>query len=319
MTGKTARIRKRAVTASSIIISLFFILLLLLKPTVAAESVGVGLRLCGRTVIPALFPFMVLSEILISCGFGELFGRLLGRPLAALFGISRESAAAVFLGFLCGFPVGTRMVLSLYDQGRIERSECERLLGFCNLPSIAFLVSAVGVSLYQNRLFGILLWLSSMSSAIVVGFATRKKGVLHTKTPVHSALPTPGISIFTSAVADGCTAMLSVCAYVLFFNAVIGCLSRFLGQFHLPSCCRALLFGFFELASGADASAAIPNKLASSVLCGLGVGWSGLSVHCQLITICDGRGLSYRFYFLARLCEGLLCAASVLLFYPLCF
>jgi hypothetical protein len=34
----------------------------------AAEA----LALCGRSVIPALFPFLVLSILLISLGFGEL-------------------------------------------------------------------------------------------------------------------------------------------------------------------------------------------------------------------------------------------------------
>ena len=35
------------------------------------EAAAAGLRLCGRSVIPALFPFMAASTMLVSMGFGE--------------------------------------------------------------------------------------------------------------------------------------------------------------------------------------------------------------------------------------------------------
>ena len=36
-------------------------------------------------------------------------------------------------------------------------------------------------------------------------------------------------------------------------------------------------------------------------------GWSGISVHCQVMTLCGGRGLSFRPYLLAKAFQGLLC------------
>lgn len=318
MTEKTARKNKRATAASFGMIVLFLILLLLKNPTVATECVAKGLALCARAVIPALFPFMVLSELLIACGFGEFFGERLGKPLSALFGISRESSAAIFLGFLCGFPVGAKMAVSLYDKGRITRRECERLLGFCNLPSIAFLVSTVGVSLYGSRAFGILLWLAAMTSACVVGILSRKKeATLKEASPC--ALPPLSVSTFTSAIASAITAMLSICAYILFFGTVLGCLAHTLADLAVPAWIRTLLYGFFELTSGIDAAASLSNRLLSVILSALAVGWSGLSIHCQLITLCDGRELSYRFYFFARLAEALICALLTLIFFPFCF
>ena len=297
---------------------LFLILLLLRNPTVATECVTKSLSLCARAVIPALFPFMVLSELLIACGFGELFGKGLGKPISALFGISRESSAALFLGFLCGFPVGAKMTLSLYDKGRIGRHECERLLGFCNLPSIAFLLSTVGSSLYESRAFGILLWVSAMTSACLVGlFSKRKRSSAKELSPFR--LPPLDIPAFTSAIASATTAMLSICAYILFFGTLVGTLSHVLAELSVPKEISALLYGLFELTSGTEAAASLSNRLFSVLLCALTVGWSGLSIHCQLITLCDGRGLSYRFYFLARIAEAIICALLVLIFFPFCF
>ncbi len=318
MTEKRLIKNRRTTAASLCLLVLFFLLLLLKNPSVAADGLERSLSLCARAIIPALFPFMVLSEILIACGFGDFFGKRFGHPIAALFGISRESAAAVFLGFLCGFPVGARMALALYDKGRIQKSECERLLGFSNLPSIAFLVSAVGVSLYQNRAFGILLWLSCMLSSVLIGVATRKKGASSTEAHL-SFVPPPTAKIFTAAIASASAAMLSICAYILFFGTVLGCLSHALTALSLPETVSALLYGFFELSSGTGAAALLESRPLSVLLCALTVGWSGLSIHCQLMTLCDGRGLSLRFYFRSRVAQAILCALLVLIFAPFCF
>lgn len=317
MTEKRFHPKRRITAATVCLLTLFLLLLLLKNPSVAAEALGHSLLLCARTILPALFPFMVLSELLIAFGFGEVLGKSLARPLSLLLGISREGGAAVFLGFLCGFPVGARMALSLYDKGRISKGECERLLGFSNLPSIAFLVSAVGASLYQNRNFGVLLWLSCMFSSIAVGVVTRKKGVPHTDTPPTFVSPSPA-KAFTLAITSATTAILSICAYILFFGTILACLSRVLTAFSLPESINALLYGFFELSSGVEAAASIHVRPLSVLLCALSVGWSGLSIHCQLMTLCDGRGLSLRFYFRARAAQALLCALLTLIFSPFC-
>ena len=41
-------------------------------------------------------------------------------------------------------------------------------------------------------------------------------------------------------------------------------------------------------------------------ICAALVGWSGFSVHLQMIGLCDGVSLSFRPYFLARLLQGIL-------------
>ncbi|MBO4980265.1 MAG: hypothetical protein J6D16_07645 [Clostridia bacterium] len=318
MTEKALVKSRRNTAAALCLLVLFLILLLLKNPSVATECVVRSLSLCARAIIPSLFPFMVLSELLIAFGFGDLFGQRLGRPLARLFGISAASASAVFLGFLCGFPVGARMTLALYDKGQIPKGECERLLGFSNLPSIAFLVSAVGSSLYRNRSFGILLWLCCMAGTVTVGMLTRKKGASVKQAPRTSPpAPTPGA--FTAAIASATAAMLTVCAYILFFGTVIGCLSHALKRLALGEAVNALLYGFFEISSGVGAAASLGNRPLSTALCALTVGWSGLSVHCQLMTLADGRSLSFRPYFLARVAQALLCALLVFVLSPFVF
>lgn len=318
MTESALLKRRKNSTAAACLLVFFFLLLLLKNPSVAKACVERALSLCASALIPSLFPFMVLAEILVACGFGTLFGQKLGRPVAALFGVSRESASALCLGALCGFPVGARMALSLYDGGRIDKYECERLLGLSSFPSVAFLFSTVGGTLYQSPRFGLLLWLSCLASSVAVGAVTRKKGASPKVAPTYS-LPPLDAKIFTAAIAKATAAMLSITAYVVFFAAVIGTLAQVLASFALPDVFRSLLFCFFELSSGVNAAATLESHALSVLLCALAVGWSGLSIHCQLLTICDGRDLSFRFYFRARAVEAILCAAIAMILAPFCF
>ena len=80
---------------------------------------------------------------------------------------------------------------------------------------------------------------------------------------------------------------------------------------HLSSRTSAVLFSFFELSGGMAHAAALEETAYAARLCAFGAGWSGLSVHCQVMSVCDGRGLSFRGYFLSKLVSGVLC---VLLF-----
>ena len=148
--------------------ALFSLLLFLRNAELATGAMSDALRLCATTLIPSLFPFLVLSEVVVNTGAGVPLGRLLYRPFRRLFGVSESGSCAVLLGLLCGFPVGTRCVLSLYRQGAIGRREAEHLLTFCNTPSSAFLISTVGYSLFHSRSFGYLLLGTTLLSAVVV-------------------------------------------------------------------------------------------------------------------------------------------------------
>ena len=298
----------------------FCFVLLLRNSDAAIDYIGRGLKLCVHTVIPSLFPFMVLSELLVSSGAGEAFGRIFSRPMRWFFGLSGAGSSAVVLGSMCGFPVGAKTAVALYDRNMISKTECEHLLTFSNNPSSAFLITAVGVSLFGNRRLGTLLYGVVLGSALLVGFIARfffhtrhPKGTVmstrHSHPHFPSGLHPGGISMFTEAVSGAANAMLTVCAYVVFFSAVTGafsCMAGTVGDLH-PSL-YALLCGVLELTGGISQASTLASPVSAAVLTAAMAGWSGLSVHCQIMTLCGGRGLSFKPYLMAKAAQGLLAA-----------
>ena len=81
--------------ASFLCVAIFFLVLLFTHADLAMDGVRRGLSLCTETLFPSLFPFLVLSELLIVMHVGEVLSRLFSRPVYRLFGLSGNAAAAL--------------------------------------------------------------------------------------------------------------------------------------------------------------------------------------------------------------------------------
>lgn len=293
------------------LMSTFCFILILRNSDAAIAYMGRGLTLCARTVIPSLFPFMVISELLVSSGVGEAFGRLFARLMRWLFGLSGAGASAVFLGSMCGFPVGAKTAVGLLDRNVISKSECEHLLTFTNNPSSAFLITAVGVSLYGNRRLGVVLYVTVLGTGFLVGFLARfflRRADTAEHPHFPSGLHIGGIETFTGAVSGAATGMLTVCAYVIFFSALtgaLGCAVADVGT--VGEVGYSLLSGLLEMTGGISLASSLPDHRWGLILTATFAGWSGISVHCQIMTLCGKRGLSFKPYLIAKAFQGLLC------------
>ena len=311
---KTSKAKKRSLPDSSVLLGALILasfILILCSSDVAIEYMKKGLSLCAKNVIPSLFPFMIISELIVSSGVGMRVSRLFARPMRWLFGVSEAGAAAYFLGIICGFPIGAKTAVSMYDKGMISKRETERLLAFCNNPGSAFVMSAVGVSLLHSHALGITLYVCVILSSMAVGVIGNllERGRKNEAGAVAYCCQNDAVKAITDAIQASALSMLSVCAYVVFFSAIVGCLGSAISRFSPPEEIVAVLFGFFELSSGVSAAAGIGGRLSAVLLCALFLGWSGLSVHFQVMSVCSGRGLSFKAYFISKAAQGILCAA----------
>lgn len=295
--------------------ALFCLFLILRNSDVAIEYMTAGLRLCARTVIPSLFPFLVLSELIVSGGIGGLLLKPFAGLLSRLFRLPPDGCCAMLLGMFCGFPVGARAAISAYDRGRLTRDEAERVICVSTEPSSAFLLNAVGVSLHGNRRYGSALLGITLLSALLIGLiAARIPSAGEPRPDAPDPVVEPsggsGARFFTDAIRQALNGMLTVSAYVVFFSAFCGTLTAVVDRWHLPETLRATVFCLTELSGGVSVASALTPPRLSALFTAFAVGWSGLSVHCQVLSVCDGRGLRMRRYFFAKLIHGLLTAAG---------
>lgn len=122
---------------------LVLFLAMLFSPKAVFEGAESGLLLWFQVVFPTLFPFMLVSGLMLSGGGLVGISRIFGRLFSTLFATSPNGSFAVIAGFLCGYPMGAKVSADLVRSGRISRDEGAYLLSFCNNTSPIFIMNFI--------------------------------------------------------------------------------------------------------------------------------------------------------------------------------
>ena len=308
-------------------------LALLADPQAALEAARNGLELCGNVIIPSLFPFFVLSSLVVDLGLAGYLGRLLEKLMRPLFRVNGACASALALGFIGGYPVGARTAISLYQNGMCSRTEAQRLLAFCNNSGPAFILGVVGAGVFASSRAGVLLCLAHALASVCVGILFRfypgdgkdRRGREGRAAPQFRARRFT--AVFTGAVKNSFLSTLNICAFVIFFTVVLQMLvttgvlpgiARLLGLLLSPlglteEWARRLLTGLVEISSGVWTLTGEGTFSGRLTMAAFLLGWAGLSVHCQVLSFLGDSGLSAKTYLAGKLLHGGLSAVFVAL------
>ena len=280
-----------------------------------------ALLLCGQTIIPSLFPFMIASDLLLQAGVGDLpMPPFFEKVTRRLFSVSAAGFCAFFVGLLCGFPIGAKFIADLYRSGKIGTEEATRLLCFCNNTGPAFLIAGVGISLLHSKALGITLYCIQILSALVCGLLLTRLKPGDNKIQISMASEEKRPRDFSSVIRSNVQNMLAVCGTVIFFSSTLGLLGEVLQNRVLLS----IISSFLEVGS----ASAMASELFSSMpkfaflLLTLAVNFGGLSVHMQAACLLRDLPVSFGRYILAKwmqACIALLLSMflySLLHFFP---
>lgn len=265
---------------------------LLRFPAESAAAAGEAILLCLETVLPALFPFFVLSSLVVQSPIPRVLERVLAGFMQPLFGVSGAGAGALLLGLLGGYPVGARTVAELYAQGAVRRDEAEQLLVFCNNSGPGFFLGVCGTAVFGSVRAGAYLYLIHVLSALAAGMLLRRP-LARPRARLADVPETPFdlTAAFPGAVQSSFAAVWNVCGFVVFFMVLLRLLSLLPVFRTLPALSRAALFGFLEMTNGVTS---LPPTRAGFVLCAALMNWGGLSVQAQTRALLAGSGLSTR-------------------------
>ena len=274
------------------------------------QAAAEALSLCANSILPSLFPFLVLSGLLLSLGFGELVSPHLAGFMTPLFRLPGSASTALILGLAGGYPIGAAAAGQLYREGLLTRDEAERLLGFCNNANPVFLVSVLGSGVFQSVRVGVWLWLIHILSALLTGLFFRDGKESPGAKWVARETPSRTVSFpaaLVGAVKGGLSGVLSVCAFVVFFYVLSSPLAKSGGTW------GALLVGLTELFSLTPLIS--PDALGFVLASGC-AGWGGLSVLCQTAAVLEESGLGLRNCLAGKALQGILAAVLALVLCP---
>lgn len=109
-----------------------FMALLLFFSNDCVSFASNGLLIWFQKMIPSLFPFMIISGFMIRSGLSYKMGIFLQPVLGIIFRLPSQMLYVIFMGFLCGFPMGAKLIADMLENKQITLKDGQFLLAFCN-------------------------------------------------------------------------------------------------------------------------------------------------------------------------------------------
>src|SRR5690606_15790507 len=143
--------------------------LALAMPSSALEASLRGVAIWWEVLFPALFPFFVLSELMLGFGVVHFAGTLLDPLMRSLFRIPGLGGFVLAMGFVSAYPVGARMTSRLMEQRLLDCEQGERLVVMTTTADPLFLIGAVCVGFVGSKEAAPLLVCAHYGGALLIG------------------------------------------------------------------------------------------------------------------------------------------------------
>lgn len=320
---------KKKALLTSILISLMF--LLLLFPNLCLQSAQNGLLLWFNKVLPSLLPFMIFINILVPLdGLRKLI--TLSSPVSKkLWHLPGESFFAFIMGLMAGYPMGAKVVKTLYTDHKLTKEEAEITLCFSNNCGPLFIIGTVGTAMLSCTSMGYFLFIIHLLSALIMSLlTTRNHNLSPTKNRIdhHFDTTTPSFSyLLNQGVMNAMDTIVCVGGYMIFFSVIITLLTQTPFTLTLinltfssstaSSLFAGILSGFLELSNGTHIlSLTTPFSVYILALIASVIGFGGLCVYFQTLYVLEDSSLSTKTYLLSKGLQSLFSFSLTLLIYP---
>lgn len=324
----------------ALIFSAVFCLLvaaIVIFPNEAFASARDGLMLWFNVVLPSLLPFFICAEIMIGLGIVSFFGAAFKPIFRPVFKVPGEGSFNFFMSIASGYPVGSRITAKLRQEKLCTRIEGQRLLSLCSTSGPLFIIGAVATGILNAPAIGLLLAAAHYLSAVTIGFFIRFYGneASQSRKSIYSNPITemldyrrrdgrPIGQLIGDSVKNGINLILMIGGFIILFSVVTRMLkiSGLLGFMALalskaipleaftPDMAASFLIGFLEVTNGIKECAALQVSLVYKVvMASFMIGFGGLSVNAQVMSIISESDLRFDVYFLFKLLQGFVAAA----------
>lgn len=225
-----------------------------------------GITVWAYNVLPALFPFMVLTTLTL-----KNQPRRKRSFTRFLFGVKCDK---VFLtSVLCGYPVGAKAIAECNADADTATSMC----AFCSTASPIFITATLGAKLLQNTTATVIVVIAHILSAILNGLIFRvKKG----RADVDNASNLSAVDI-GDTLASSAMSIITVGGLIALFYMLTDMVKSLLPSNVSDSLIIAFVVGAVEMTNGVFGVCKLADVATATVLCSTLLSFGGLCVFAQ--------------------------------------
>lgn len=297
-----------------ILTSLSIIFNLITNPTLITRITNYSLSIWVENLIPSLFPFFVLSDILINYNITTYIPKRLKKALTKLWNTSPNTISIFFLSMLSGFS-NARNIRTYYDKGQISTKEANITLAYTHFANPLFILSTTAIFFLHNKISGLIIMISLYLSNIILGIILR--GYNPTGPNINfNTVSTKSQNfgpIFVSAIKKSIDTLLLILGILTTFLLLA---SLLINLINVNTYTEVIIKSIIEITMGlkdlGTLSISITHK---TVLATTIITFGGLSVHLQVISQLIGTNIKYKYFLYGRIIGSLL---ALIISYVLC-
>lgn len=235
---------------------LFFagmLILLLTFPALTLKYAKTGLHIWYKNMVPALLPMMIITGCMVKLNITASFASVLHPLTKKFYHLSKNGTYALIVGFLCGFPMGAKVITELYLDNKISKNEANTLLPICNNIGPVFMLTYGLNSIPTKHIYFILI-LFYLIPLVYAFFLFRNK--IHFVNPTNVASKTKNFSIaLDEAISDSAAGILSLGGYIIFFSIITLIPLELLT---MPDKVKQVIICFLEITNGLSYRNSLP-------------------------------------------------------------
>lgn len=296
----------------SLTLFVFFLLFCMLKNPAKYISTSLdGISAWAFNVLPAVLPFMFFTRILSSTSAIEKMAKPFSKATNFLFRTPPISLPTFLLAILSGYPVGSKLVVNLYEQGKISQNEAFKMSSFCSTSGPMFIVGAVGVGMFHSTKIGYILFASHIFGAIFCGICFR---FFKMKNEKHLTIQNETKASFdlSEIVLNSTLSILMVGCIICVFFIIIEVLSPAFNL--LPEPLNFFLQGVVEITKGSLSLSTYSNVKIAIILTSFVISFGGISTLLQSFAMLTKIKMPFALFALQKTMHGIFsCIVTILL------
>lgn len=214
-------------------VCIFIILgILICNTPITVKGAAAGLTLWYQALIPALLPYMIISNVIIQYGMTET-AAILFKPLTRILKLEQASGYCILSGLFFGCPSCASTASSMHKSGLINSKTADICICSFNSVSPAYLTGYVCMSILKNNEFMYIVPSIHFLTVIINSFFVRyilfgKSGFL-SETDVSYTV-TKKAAGHGNPVSQAMTAVIKLGGYIVMFSIISAHAAAYTGK-----------------------------------------------------------------------------------------
>ncbi|MBR6689214.1 MAG: hypothetical protein IKL68_04285 [Clostridia bacterium] len=283
------------------------IFLLLINSKTVLNSINISLDLFIHNLIPSLFIYILITEILINSNLMYTLSLGLSNILSKIFRIPKNTTFILIISYLLGYPNAAKCIYKLYSDNKINLKLAKKLLAFTNNASPAYILCSIGIGMFNNVDVGILLLISHFFSSIIIGLCYPTSNDIIQQNITNSNTFTKISSssqILTTSLLNSFKTLGIILGYTIIFSLIP---SLILTKQNIPELINGLFISVFEITNGIKTLSTLAVNT-TTLLCVISfiLSFSSLMIIFQIHSFVYKIGIKLKELLLYKLIHGTL-------------